>query len=263
MGRTLFAQGEHLMRRIPTDPDHLDRHRTGEILTLSESQAHYAITVLRLGPGDPVELFDGRGVLARTTLVEIDPPRVRIETITRTERGESPLSTVLFQAIPKGKRWDTILEKSTELGVEAIVPLQTERTVVKVSAPRAGGKQERWEKITAAAARQCGRSRIPEISAPRSLKEALEAYPDLMHLVAHTGGAGRRSLSEAFASRADHSEGSIGVWIGPEGGFTSQEVQLLEAAGAIPFHLGSRILRADTAGLTALSILQALGGDLQ
>lgn len=257
------------MRRIPVPPGFLDGLSAGEARALPDEAGHYAAIVLRLQAGEKLELFDGEGLLARAILTSVDPPSIEVEESRRTEEGESPLSTILFQAIPKGKRWDTILEKATELGVTKIVPLQTDRTVVAVPSGKANAKLQRWEKITTAAARQCRRSRVPSIALPMTVEEALEKHHAGRHLLAHTEGESRASLLEAFSAPSSSSEpkeaesADVGIWIGPEGGFTAAEVGLLRDRGARAFHLGPRILRADTAGIVTLGILQFLGGDFR
>lgn len=250
------------MRRMAVPRELIEGATEEAELELPGEVSHYVLHVLRMSTGDQVELFDGTGLIVRGTLLRTGPPLLRVDETLKTEAGESPLFAVLFQAIPKGKRWDTVLEKATELGVRAIVPLETKRTIVQVEKKKAASKVERWEKMVAAAARQSMRSLTPEIFAPLPIEEALLKYSDLVHFVAHTKGEGRRSLLGSVKEHWSEEKKGIGIWIGPEGGFTEQEVHKLEKAGALFFHLGPRILRADTAGLSALTAIQLLCGDL-
>ncbi len=249
------------MRRIPVPPGYLDDLNPGDPLTLPAEQAHYLRDVLRARPEDRVELFDGRGVCAYGQVLSVDEElRLRIRRVEKVEKGESPLAITLFQAIPKGKRWEWILEKATELGVQRIVPLQTDRTVVQVPDERIPGKMKRWKKILTSAARQCGRSRVPELSRPLSMSDARESCEVDIDLVAHPGPGARLPSSILNQSELDIS--TVGLWIGPEGGFEDREIQRLKTFGARPISLGPRILRADTAGITALTLLQSAAGDL-
>lgn len=254
------------MRRHLVDISVLEGRTAGDRLVLPEETAHYLITVLRLDAGSPVELFDGDGLVVTGTLVDIEHPTIEIQQARRSRTNESRLTTHLMQAIPKGKRWDTVLEKSTELGVSTIVPLETERTIVKIGSSKVAGKVARWESMAASAARQSGRTVTPVISAPLPVAEGLARYPQARHLVAHTTGDDRLSLSDALLAggwtRGEGDISAIAIWTGPEGGFTPGEITTLRREGAICFHLGPRILRSDTAGLVALSLVQALLGDL-
>ena len=249
------------MRRIDVPQGFFAGIAAGEVLTLPEEQAHYARDVLRMDVGEPLELFDGQGKVARAHITEAGEPfRVKVDEIFTSELGESPLRTVLFQAIPKGKRWDWILEKATELGVDAVVPLETEFTVVRLPPSRVARRLARWEKIVASAARQCERAITPSIAAPVSIEEAIDRSDRDLDLVAHPG-EGLPSPDKALGDHPDTIR-SVGIWIGPEGGFSDEEVEMMVEAAMIQVTLGPRILRADTAGITALTLAQAAAGDL-
>ncbi|RVU44743.1 16S rRNA (uracil(1498)-N(3))-methyltransferase [Lujinxingia sediminis] len=256
------------MRRVPLTPEIFDflsdaAHR--ERFVLPEQASHYVRTVLRLPPGAPVELFDGSGRLARATLVECDADQViaQVDAPRISERGESSVQWVLFQAIPKGDRWEWLLEKATELGVDAIVPLATRRGVVQLSDDRFEKKRARWEKIIAGAARQCRRAKIPSLHAPLPPERALESHPCDTHLVAHLGH-GMTAVHDALERRASEGDAiaRAGLWVGPEGGFEEAEVDAILNAGGAPITLGPRVLRAETAGLTLLTLAQNALGEL-
>ncbi len=249
------------MQRVDVATDFFAGRQVGEPLTLSEDQAHYVRDVLRMVEGNRVELFDGEGRIARTTLVSIDDEVVvEIDELVESTRGESPLRCVLFQAIPKGKRWKWILEKSTELGVDAIVPLETKRTVVKIPDKRLKRRMPRWEKILSSAARQCERAVVPSIDRPVSLLQAAKQVQCDVHLLAHPTPKARTPAQ--VLDVIDDPVDSVGIWIGPEGGFSDEEIDSLVQQGMHPIGLGPRILRADTAGITALTLVQAARGDM-
>ncbi len=249
------------MRRIDVPRALLLDRQPGDDLLLPDEQAHYLRDVLRLETGDEVELFDGEGTIVRGRLAAVgDEVRLKINKLRDSERGESPLTCVLFQAIPKGKRWKWILEKATELGVDSIVPLETKRTVVQIPKQRLKRRRKRWNKIVSSAARQSERTVVPTISDPLSIEEARKEPPRDIDLVAHPGGDAEtpQQLLDAIDDPVD----SVGIWIGPEGGFNEDEVQTMVDAGMSRISLGPRILRADTAGIAALALVQAARGDL-
>ena len=248
------------MKRVDVPTDLLVNRTAGELLVLPDGVAHYVTNVMRRQPGDGLELFDGTGNQAVVEITSIDDDvTVEILQWREADKKESPLSTVLFQAIPKGKRWGWILEKATELGVRSIVPLHTERTVKRIPDDRVDDRLRRWDKKVSSAARQCGRALTPELSRPRTPGEAYEETPCDIHLVAHPGGDATGVVSAL--KKLDEIE-RLGIWIGPEGGFTQQEVDNLTSEKDVrPVHLGPRILRADTAGIAALAIAQAIHGD--
>ncbi|TXD38360.1 16S rRNA (uracil(1498)-N(3))-methyltransferase [Lujinxingia vulgaris] len=256
------------MRRVPLAPeifDDLNDAARRERFALPEAAAHYVRTVLRLLPGAHIELFDGSGRLARATLIACAPDEViaEVESPRVSERGESSVQWVLFQAIPKGDRWEWLLEKATELGVDAIVPLTTRRGVVQLSEDRFEKKRARWEKIIAGAARQCRRAKIPALHAPLTPARALSDHPCDTHLVAHLG-EGMMAVHRALDQQASEGDAiaRAGLWVGPEGGFEEAEVDAILNAGGRPITLGPRVLRAETAGLTLLTLAQNALGEL-
>lgn len=249
------------MRRVPVPIDLLASAHQGALLPLPSAEAHYMTVVLRLTDSSPLELFSGDGTVARGILKTTDAGTAfLVETVEKSARGESPLHITLFQAIPKGKRWEWILEKVCELGVYQIVPLKTARSVVQIPDNRVDTKLPRWQKILASAARQSERTHIPHLSPPLTIQEALNAKAEGLQLVAHTRQEALSPLRILESAPGPHR--SLGIWIGPEGGFTDQEFQTLLEAGAHPISLGPRILRADTAPLVAISLAQAAAGDL-
>ena len=244
----------------------------GARVELPEQGARYARDVLRLPVGERVELFDGHGLRVLATLTTVDASGViaTIQELLPEDENESSLELTLYQAIPKGDRFEWLLEKCTELGVTRICPIETSRTVVKIKPNKSAQKLERWQKITAGAARQSQRSRVPELLPARSFASALEdlelrgehdlvlvASPPL-NLEDGDGGGGFQARLKATPSIA-----TLSIWIGPEGGFTNDEVRALLDAGAQTVSMGPRILRAETAAVTAIALAQHLAGDLR
>lgn len=229
----------------------------GAEIALPEAAARHAVTVLRLQVGDTLNLFNGSGgeYSARLVAVSKREARVRLIEFLAAER-ESPVTITLALGISAGERMDYSLQKATELGVAAIQPLATERSVVKLAGERADKRRSHWQNLVIAACEQCGRNRIPAVAAIAPLTSWL-AQPD------------STATRLMFAPAADHTlhnlprpAGPIIMLAGPEGGFAPHEYTAALAAGFIPIRLGPRVLRTETAALAALAALQTLWGDL-
>jgi 16S rRNA (uracil1498-N3)-methyltransferase len=257
---------EITMRRAALDSDEMPPpdKQAGQVM-LPDRVSHYLRDVLRMNAGDRVELFDGSGRVVEVELRRISDRHVVAKILSNrtSERTESPCRITLFQAMPKGKRWETLIEKATELGVTRIVPLETSRTVVQISDAKVDRKLERWVKIIDSAARQSQRTVTPELLAPHTVDDALALLGDAPSFVAHTDGR-TRSIRDVLDDEQIDATGTdvASVWIGPEGGFTAEEVEALLADGVHACHMGPRILRSETAGIVAVSLLQAYLGDL-
>jgi len=222
-------------------------------------EAHHLRRVLRLRPGALVDATDGTGRLYTIRLVAIaaEGGWGTIEARAELER-ESPCKITLAQAILKGDRMSWLVQKATELGVSRIVPMETARVVARPAAGSA--RHTRWERIAREAVKQCGRVVVPAIDRPRSLVEVareVAAGHDVAWILWEGGG---QSLAAAAAETA--SPARLLLLVGPEGGFTPEEVAVAEGAGARLVSLGPRILRAESAGLTAVALCQFLFGDL-
>ncbi|MGH8182819.1 MAG: 16S rRNA (uracil(1498)-N(3))-methyltransferase [Rhodanobacteraceae bacterium] len=232
--------------------------QTGLDLPLPASAAQHALRVLRLKPGDPVTLFNGDGHQYPARLLTADPraARVRIETVESPLR-ESPLRLTLLQSLARGEKMDWIVQKATELGAAAIVPLVSERSEVRLDAARSEKRLGHWRAIAVAACEQCGRNEVPAIGAPIApaawLRSAAAAEPGARWML-QPGGATRL---RAFAPHAT----SMTLAVGPEGGFGDGDIRSLRQAGFHALTLGPRILRTETAGIAAIAGLQALYGD--
>lgn len=230
----------------------------GATLTLPEGAAVHMLRVLRLGVGDGCVLFNGDGRDFAATIVSADKRGAAVKVIAAANvHTESPLRIVLLQGIARGDKMDWILQKATELGVTAFVPVHSDRSEVKLDAARAGKRHTHWVSVATAACEQCGRARVPGVGAPVALAVALAAL----------GPGGLRltldPLAAASAATIDPVPcEDVIVAIGPEGGWSNRDRAALESSGFAGMRLGPRILRTETAGIAAISVLQALYGDL-
>jgi len=213
--------------------------------------------VLRLIPGDPVVLFDGRGTVHDAVIVSCARGAVSVRvSASRSEDRESPLKVTLAQAVSSGERMDYTIQKAVELGVHAVQPLLSERCVVRLSGERAAKRLAHWQGVVAAACEQCGRNRVPEVLPLLSLRDWLEQpmSPDgLRLLLAPDAATGLRELPRP--------PGVVTVLAGPEGGLTAVEADDAGRAGFLPLRLGPRVLRTETAAVALLAAMQALWGD--
>jgi 16S rRNA (uracil1498-N3)-methyltransferase len=213
------------------------------------------VTALRLRQGDEVTLFDGSGPEHPAVLLRVtrDAVVVRVGARRDVDR-ESPVSIVLALGISAGDRMDYALQKATELGVSRVVPLATERSVVRLGGTRADRRLLHWQGVAAAACEQCGRNRLPEVSPVQDFDEFVAARPPgLKLLLAPEGSRRLRDLER-------HAE--VTLLIGPEGGLSPREREAALAYGFEPLRLGPRVLRTETAPVAAIAALQALWGDV-
>jgi 16S rRNA (uracil1498-N3)-methyltransferase len=236
---------------------------SGKGVGLPEQAGLHLTRVLRLDEGAPVTLFDGTGGEYAGTL-QRDGKKLwaRVGAHSAVER-ESPLRVTLLQGVARGERMDLIVQKATELGVARIVPVLAERTLVKVDARQSARKREHWQAIAISACEQCGRNCVPEVTAPVSLGDAIAALAAQTQLRCLLAPDAAEPLAARARALALAPPGQAGVLlIGPEGGLADAEVRYARANGFDSFRLGPRILRTETAGLAALTVLQAIAGDL-
>ncbi|MCP5267376.1 MAG: 16S rRNA (uracil(1498)-N(3))-methyltransferase [Burkholderiaceae bacterium] len=233
-------------------------------IVLDAADSHYVLGVLRLRAGATIELFDGVGGRYRAVLC-VDGRRQAaleaIEPLRKTPRSALQLS--LAQGIAQGERMDLVIEKATELGVSAIVPLRTRRSAVKLDDARAQRRHAHWRRVAAAACMQCGQDWLPDVSPPLALTQWLDMLPPASthgwRLMLDPGAPLALSSLDFGASRAQARE--LVVTVGPESGLDDAETATLVAAGFVRVSLGPRVLRTETAGLAAAAALQALIGD--
>ena len=228
----------------------------GAEVALPEGAARHAATVLRLQPGDTLCLFNGGGGEYRASLVAVSKREVRVRLIEyQATEHESPLDITLALGISAGERMDYSLQKTTELGVTAIQPLATERSVVRLAGERADKRQQHWQHVVIAACEQCGRNRVPAVAPVRKLFDYLAAVDRNKRLLMLSPDAGTPLKQVAPTASAV-------LLIGAEGGLAPAEHEAARAGGFEPVSLGPRILRTETAPVAALAVLQALWGDL-
>ncbi|HVO95847.1 MAG TPA: 16S rRNA (uracil(1498)-N(3))-methyltransferase [Terriglobales bacterium] len=217
--------------------------------------------VLRLGPGDRVTLFDDGGWEHDAVIRRLSAGTGELEILrSREAEGESPLEITLALGLTKGEKMDWVIEKATELGVHSIVPFVSSYAVPKFDAAKIFKRTERWRKIALSAAKQCGRSRVPEVAALCTYEEVVNRVSAAALRVLFWEREAERSLREVHQNHAVAK--TVLLAIGPEGGFTDQEANLARQRGFEITHLGPRILRAETAAVTVVALAQFLWGDL-
>jgi 16S rRNA (uracil1498-N3)-methyltransferase len=234
-------------------------------IELPHEVAHQVRDVLRLVPGATIDLLDGKGLVYPAELTEVIRKSVRVRMgDPRQGRAEPSVRLVLCLGMLKAAKFEWVLQKGTELGVAAFVPLLSERAVAATEA-MGEAKRHRWEHILVEAVEQCGGARVPELSQPRPLMHSLASLPPgavaLMPWEEETAAPLRPALQQAVdeAGGVEHVP-EVRLFIGPEGGFSAGEVALARPHGALPVTLGPRILRAETAALVAVTlVLESLG----
>lgn len=227
-------------------------------LPLAASDVHHLRDVLRLGPGDEIEVaFAGEVWIVRLDAVDEGVTGTRIERLPHA----APLPRVtLAQALAKGEKMDTVVRQATELGVLRIVPFAAERSVVRLEPAKAAARTERWRRIAESAAKQAHRADVPQVDEPVALPDLPSALAGTTILVAWEDADGAPGIAAALAAAGAAAPG-VSVIIGPEGGLTDGEVALLRDAGATCVSLGPTILRTETAGVVAAALaIHSLGG---
>ena len=233
---------------------YLDAPLTQGEQLLEGDLAHYIGRVLRLGPGDQVQVFNGSGQEWPGEVLDVGKRQVRLALTAPVDgMAESPLHIHLGQAISRDERMDWAIQKAVELGVSRITPLFTERCEVRLQGERAEKRQQHWQQIAVSACEQCGRSQIPHIEAPMALADWLAQLDVALKLVLH-----HRTDQDL---RSFPPPASLGLLIGPEGGLSPVEIDQAQAAGFNAARFGPRVLRTETAPIVALSIAQQLWGD--
>lgn len=219
-------------------------------LVLRGEEAHHLVRVRRHRQGEVVEVVDGAGNWYQVRIEEVERDEVRAQILDHQQgRGESRVRLTLAAALVKGQRFDFLVEKATELGVAELAPLLCERGVVR---PGSEHKAARWEHLARAALKQCGRSRLPLITAPAALAEMVRAGVEEGQQVLLAVPAGgeelRRCLEDRVAER-------LTLAVGPEGGFSANEVEAARRQGARVFTWGNRVLRSETAGIVLAALV--------
>ncbi|MFO7861012.1 MAG: 16S rRNA (uracil(1498)-N(3))-methyltransferase [Desulfosalsimonas sp.] len=243
------------MRRFYINPSELDRPEP----CITGKEARHLKTVLRLSAGDRIRVTDGAGRICDARIISMEGKTVRVVIENRIEAGnESPLDLIVAQGFLKDKKMDDLVRHLTELGVTRWVPMITRRTVARPDARRMKKRTERWQAISLEAIKQCGRSMVPDIAPVMDFSEVLS-----LGATVDSGLFFWEQARAPLAATAEDSPGSILLLLGPEGGFTEKEAADAEAAGLCAVSMGCRILRAETAAISACTLVQYVFGDLQ
>ena len=229
-----------------------------DFLTLGDREAHHALRVLRLRPGDPVTVLDGAGNEFTCAVADTARDTVRLGVKSRRSVPKPPYQLTLLQALPKGKLINSIIEKATELGAARVIPLITERVVTHLDEDKAGAKREHWQQSAIEAIKQCGSAWLPQVEAaitPAQFIARSEPFDLAFVASLQPGSQHPRELFAAYRAQHGHAPERVCVWVGPEGDFTPEEIAITSGAGALPITLGPLVLRADTAAVYCLSVL--------
>ncbi|MEO1582251.1 MAG: 16S rRNA (uracil(1498)-N(3))-methyltransferase [Pseudomonadota bacterium] len=226
--------------------------------TLSPEQAHYIGRVLRARIGDTLELFDGQG---HSTTAEVLTLGKREATVLTSgvvfADDRSPVSMTLLQCLSRSYKIDLVVQKAVELGVDRVVPITSERSLMRLDEAGGAQKQTHWMKVAIAACQQCGRRFLPTIATPLSLDAALRKVRAEQRLVATPGASHTLTSKLEQPAPAD-----TAILVGPEGGFSRDEIDAAVAAGWVRVSAGRRVMRTETAAISLLSIIQHRWGDL-
>lgn len=239
------------------------------VVHLDGDEARHAIVVLRLRPGDRIEVINGEGSGYQARIADLAGQELVVAQLEQPlpPTREPRLKVSLYQGLAKGDKMDFIVQKATEIGVSAIQPVFTRHTVLRAEAGWAEKRSVRWQRVAQEAAKQAGRLKVPVVQVPVSWPQALAqlaAQASTLTLVAWEGErtSKLKAVLRSWLGKRPQGEATVALVVGPEGGLAWDEVEAAVAVGAIPVSLGARILRTETAALAALSILFYEWGDL-
>jgi 16S rRNA (uracil1498-N3)-methyltransferase len=233
-------------------------HCAGDTLRLDGREAHHALHVLRLKRGELVTVLDGVGNEFLCAVKTSSRHAVTLSVSLKNFMPPLPCSITLLQAVPKGKTIESIIQKAVELGARRIVPLLTEHVVTRLDDRDAADKRTKWQQVAIEAIKQCGAAWLPEIEAPMTIEQFLARQEKFdLSLIGSLQKERRhpRECLSGFQAQHKRLPQSVGVWIGPEGDFTPEELEAIQASGALPVSLGRLVLRVETAAIYCLSIL--------
>jgi len=236
-----------------------------ESLSLEEGEARHCAEVLRCSKGDRITVFNGQGTeaIAEISSINSGEHNIPLNLVALNKTSRPPAFLTLGQAIPKGKNMDLIVQKATELGVSQIVPLLSERTVVRLDEAEAEKKQAKWQKVALEACKQCGQNWLPQISPIQSTEQFLASQTgqknsgeELLLIAAlHPDAHPLKTILGIDESQSESRPQAATILIGPEGDFTPAELSTAMTGGFRPLSLGPIVLRSETAAIYALSIL--------
>jgi 16S rRNA (uracil1498-N3)-methyltransferase len=251
VSRFTFYEPMHRFYLPPTES------KTGPLM-LAGREAHHALRVLRLRRGDRVVVLNGAGGEFICDVETFDRDKVQLAVVEQRTIAPPTCQITLLQALPKAKIIESIIQKATELGAARIVPLLSDRVVADLKQKHAERKAEKWQQIAIEALKQCGTAWLPRVEPPVTPHEFLarkEQFELPLLASLQPGARHPREYFRQFASQQSRKPKSACVWIGPEGDFTSDEVQKIIANGALPITLGRLVLRVETAAIYCLSVL--------
>ena len=224
-------------------------------IRLTGEDVNHIKNVLRMKTGEELWVSDGERYEYHSQILDISPDEILLEILYRQEPDyELPSKIWLFQGLPKGDKTELIIQKAVELGAYQVVPVRMKRCVMKLDEKRGAKKAERWQQIAESAAKQSRRMLVPQVSSPVSFAEAMQMAGTLDRIIVPYELAKGMTETRNILDSIKPGE-SIGIFIGPEGGFDPQEIEELKSRGAETVTLGHRILRTETAGMTLLSVL--------
>lgn len=231
-----------------------DNSRIGDLYIITGGDYNHIANVLRMKEGNELLISDG-GASNLCVIDEITPTEVTVRVIEENfKSAELPVKIYLFQGLPKSDKMELIIQKAVELGVYAIIPTEMKRCVVKLDDKKKKSKQQRWQAIAESAAKQSKRNIIPEVYPVMTYGEALEKAKELdLLFVPYENERGMKATKEALEKL--EKDTSVGVIIGSEGGFEISEIEKAQKAGGLTVSLGERILRTETAAITAVSMI--------
>jgi 16S rRNA (uracil1498-N3)-methyltransferase len=233
-----------------------------ETVALPRDEAEHLTRVLRLGVGDTVAVFDGRGQEFLARVASAARPHVRLQIVSRVEPAAEPrVALTLAQAILKGDKMDDVVRDAVMLGVSVIQPIVTKRSETTVAALMRGARLDRWRRVALASVKQSRRAVVPDIRMPLTIETYLDEPPPALRLMLVEPGAAADVESLSVIQKEPAPSDAV-LLVGPEGGWTEQECALALSRGARLVTLGHRTLRADAAPVAAISVLQFLWGDL-
>lgn len=229
-------------------------------MVIKDVDAKHISKVLRMQPGDKIQIVSDDGVTAIAEIVSLQADNVVVKCLEKLAESHEPsVKITLAQGLAKGEKMDFIIQKAVEMGASSIVPVAMEHSVVRLEGAKADKKVERWQKIAEAAAKQSKRDIIPQVQPVQTMQQML-TNNDLQHKIIAYECEDRLGLKTALQSCDNLRE--LLLIIGPEGGISEFELELARKNGAVPVSLGKRILRAETAGVVALSAILYETGDL-
>jgi 16S rRNA (uracil1498-N3)-methyltransferase len=224
-------------------------------LALDAGETHHALDVLRMKIGDRATLFNGQGAEATVEFTAVEKGRIDLKKIAASKTAPLSCALTLGQAIPKGKNMDLIVEKATELGAAALVPLLSERTIVRADESEALNKRDKWQRVAIEAAKQCGQNWVPTVMKPQTPKAYFQMGEKFDLMLIASLQPDSKSVKQVLAEVGQQKVGRVLILVGPEGDFTPAEINLAKNAGCRPITLGPIILRTETAAIYCLSVL--------